>query len=218
MTIAQAPGRYFTPSPGVSPGRRAPRPRPVNQRVRLESHVIGKAAIYGAVRPGSRVCRGQLDWVRTGLSMINAQPWYACRKDHYAAILRRLAAHMDWRLRTTRPGHDLLRCQTCRGSGRTADASSACPGCGGKPLSADTVGRAVAWFQANGLLGLVSSGTTPLLRAHVLHGGEGNLAAVYVCTVPGKRSRLRRIREADNREFADSDRVNDPFQRGDSHV
>jgi hypothetical protein len=165
--------------------------------------VIGKAAIYGAVRPGSRVCRGQLDWVRTGLSMIEAQPWYVCRKDHYAAILRRLAAHMDWRLRTTRPGHDLLRCQTCRGSGRAADASSACPACGGKPLSADTVGRAVAWFQANGLLGLVSPGTTPLLRAHVLHGGEGNLAAVYVCTVPGKRSRLRRMRDAGDREFAD---------------
>jgi hypothetical protein len=41
------------------------------------------------------------------------------------------------------------------------------------------------------------------MRAHVLHGREGNLAAVYVCTVPGKRSRLRRVRDAGDREFAD---------------
>jgi hypothetical protein len=203
VTVAQAPGRYLMPSHGVSRARSSPRRALGGQPAFLDNQVIGRAAIFGAIRPGSRLCRGQVDWLRTGLNLIDEQPWYGNRKAHYAAILRRLAAYMDWRSRTTRPGHALLRCKTCRGTGRAHGQADPCRGCGGKPLSADTVGRAVAWLQENGLLGLVSPGTTPLLRAHVLHGREGNLAAVYVCTVPRKRSRPPRPHGVSDRQFAD---------------
>src|SRR5262249_4176802 len=68
--------------------------------------------------------------------------------------------------------------------------------------SADTVGRAVAWLQSHGLLGLVSPGTTDALRPGVLYAGTGNLAAVYVLTVHQRRSRTA-CRVAGQGEFAD---------------
>jgi hypothetical protein len=55
-------------------------------------------------------------------------------------------------------------------------------------VSTDTVARAVAWLQERGLLGLVSPGTTADGRPAVLYADAGNLAAVYVLTVPKRRS------------------------------
>jgi hypothetical protein len=161
--------------------------------------LYGKAAIFRAVRPGTRRCRGQREWLRTVLDAIEAEPWYANRKAHTAAIARQLMRHMNWHERTTRPGHE-----------RIAAAVH---------VSTDTVARAVAWMQDRGLLGLVSPGTTPLLRPYALHGGEGNLAVVYVCTVPRKRARHLPPPDAGHGSFADltrsrSDRVNAPRTRG----
>ena len=48
----------------------------------------GKAAIFRAVRPGTRRCRNQREWLRAALEAIEAEPWYANRKAHYAAIAR----------------------------------------------------------------------------------------------------------------------------------
>jgi hypothetical protein len=157
--------------------------------------LYGKAAIFRAIRPGTRRCRGQREWLRTVLGAIEAEPWYANRKAHTSAIARQLMRHMNWQERTTRPGHE-----------RIAAAVH---------VSADTVARAVAWMQDRGLLGLVSPGTTPLLRPYALHGDEGNLATVYVCTVPRKRTRRLPPPDAGHGSFADltrsrSDRVNAP--------
>jgi hypothetical protein len=157
--------------------------------------LYGKTAIFRAVRPGTRRCRGQREWLRTILAAIEAEPWYANRKTHTAAIARQLMRHMNWHERTTRPGHE-----------RIAAAVH---------VSTDTVARAVAWMQDRGLLGLVSPGTTPLLRPYALYGDEGNLAVVYVCTVPRKRTRQLSPPDAGHGRFADltrsrSDRVNVP--------
>jgi hypothetical protein len=179
------------------------------------------------VPPCSRRTRGQREWLRAVLAAIEAEPWYGCRKAHYAAIAARLMLHMDWRARTAWPTHEVLRgphepgCEGPHRAGcrRERDHCGGCGercGCPGR-ISSDTVGRAVAWFQAAGLLGLVCPGTTPVIRAHVLHGHEGNLAAVYVCTVPRKRSRQLPAPDAGYSESADlshSRRESDKAPRG----
>jgi hypothetical protein len=157
--------------------------------------LYGKTAIFRAIRPGTRRCCDQREWLRTVLDAIEAEPWYANRRVHYAAIARQLMRHMHWRERTTRPGHE-----------RIAVAVGVSP---------DTVARAVAWMRDRGLLGLVSPGSTPLLRPYALHGDEGNLAVVYICTVPRKRAQQLPPLEAGHGSFADltrsrSDRVSVP--------
>jgi hypothetical protein len=143
------------------------------------------AEIFAAVPPGSRRCRSQREWQRAALNEIEGQGWYANRAAHYSGIARRLALCMDWRLRTSRPGHEHI-------------ASSV-------GVSTDTVARCVAWLQGRGLLGLVSPGTTPDLRPGVLYAGTGNLAAVYLLTVPRRKSRaLTPVPGQDN--FADLSR------------
>jgi hypothetical protein len=158
--------------------------------------VCGKAEIFAAIRPGARICRSQRVFLRAGLTLIEAQSWYANRKAHYSAILGRLALFMDWDDGTARPGHELLRGPHRPGC---AEVDCDCPG----RVSPDTVSRAIAWFQSVYLLGLVSPGVTADFRPGVLHGGEGNLAAIYVCTVPRERSRPLPRSGADQREFAD---------------
>jgi hypothetical protein len=155
----------------VSAGRRTPPPA-----------APGKAEIFAAIPGGSRRCRSQREWLHGALAEVEAQGWYANRAAHYAAICRGLALSMDWRLRTSRPGHENI-------------AASA-------GVSADTVARCVAWLQDRGLLGLVSPGTTAELRAGVLYAGTGNLAAVYVLAVPRKRTPLPRP-GAGRQRFAD---------------
>lgn len=118
---------------------------------------------------GSRRARSQRQALRTGLDVIAGQHWYANRARNYAAIWHRLVLSADWRDLTTRPGH--------------LSIAAVIPGNLGTPLSADTVGRAVAWFQSVGLLGLVTGGST--------YGRAGNAAAVYVLAIP-KRSRPAR--------------------------
>ena len=84
-----------------------------------------------------------------------------------------LARSMDWHARTSRPGHE-----------RMAAAAG---------ISLRTVRRVMRWLESEGLAGLVSPGTTPDFRPGVLYGlsdcTEGNLAAVYVLTIPRKRPR-----------------------------
>jgi hypothetical protein len=146
----------------------------------------GKAAIFRAVRAGSRRCRNQREWQQAGLAAIESEPWYANRKRHYAAIVRQFTLHMDWREKTSRPGHDQV---------------AAAVG-----VSADTVARCVRWLEGRGLIGVVSPGCTPLIRAHVLHGDEGNLAVVYVLTVPRKRKHQLPSPCVSKSEFADLSR------------
>ena len=149
--------------------------------------IRGKAAIFRAIPPGSRRCRSQREWLRAALAEIEAAGFYTNRAAHYAAIARRLMRFMDWGDRTARPGHGRLRCLRCAASGRDPDEpGKPCRACGGRPLSADTVGRAVAWLQERGLLGLVSPGTTAMLRPGVLYAGTGNVAAIYVLCVKRK--------------------------------
>ncbi|HUY51111.1 MAG TPA: hypothetical protein VMV92_36315 [Streptosporangiaceae bacterium] len=83
---------------------------------------LEKLAIFKAIRPGTRRCRGQREHRCHGYELIDAQPWNSQRKAHTKAIFKRLSAHMDWHQRTTRPGHELLR-----GPHR--------PGCSGPPTS-----------------------------------------------------------------------------------
>jgi hypothetical protein len=168
------------------------------------------AAIFRAVPGDSRRCRGQPEYQRAGFDLIDAQPWCENRKQHYKAILRRLALHMDWHDRTTRPTHEVLRGPHrpgCPGPHKPGchrplagcECGERC-GCPGR-VSSDTVGRAVAWFGEAGLLGTVSPGVRADMRSW-MHAAEGNLAAVYVCTVPKRRSRTR-CRVAGQGEFAD---------------
>jgi hypothetical protein len=132
----------------------------------------GKAAIYAAIPGGSRRARSQREWLRAALDAVAAEGWYANRAAHYAGVCRVLMRHMNWRDRTSRPGHDGI---------------AAAVG-----VSPDTVARAVRWLEERGLLGLVSPGTTAALRPAVLYTGTGNLAAIYVLTVPKRRSPLPR--------------------------
>ncbi|MGH3217914.1 MAG: hypothetical protein ACRDPY_04150 [Streptosporangiaceae bacterium] len=116
------------------------------------------------------------------MTEIERQGWYANRASHYAGICRVLMKHMNWRDRTSRPGHDGI---------------AAAVG-----VSPDTVARAVRWLQEHGLAGLVSAGTTEAVRPGVLYAGTGNLAAIYILTVPRRRSVLRRSGAGQER-FAD---------------
>ena len=155
----------------MSAGRRTPPPA-----------APGKAEIFAAIPGGSRRCRSQREWLHGALAEVEAQGWYANRAAHYTAICRRLALSMDWRLRTSRLGHEKIAASV--------------------GVSPDTVARCVAWLRERGLLGLVSPGTTAELRAGVLYAGTGNLAAVYVLAVPRKRTPLPRP-GAGRQRFAD---------------
>ena len=149
------------------------------RRVAPPGHSPGRLEIAKAVPAGSRRARDQRAWLRAALALIEAQRWYACRKESTAAVARQLALHMDWRTRTTRPGHDRI---AARIPGRQPDGAG----------STETVRRAIRWLEACGLLGLVSAGTCAAVRAHVLYAGSPNLAAVYVLSVPSKRAPLPR--------------------------
>jgi len=131
---------------------------------------------------GSRRARDQRTWLRAVLAEVDSQGWYSCRARHTAEIARVYARYMDWRLRTARPGHD-----------RVAAAAG---------VSVRTVKRVVRWLAGQGFLGVVSPGTTPLLRPGVLHGltqiGEGNQAAIYVLTTPRKRAQINKGGPAGN--------------------
>jgi hypothetical protein len=130
-----------------------------------------RVQIARAVPGGSRRARDQRTWLRSVTAAIEGQGWYACRAHHPAEVARVLARYMDWKRRTSRPGHEHI-----------ATAAG---------ISLRTVRRAVAWLAAEGFLGCVSPGTTPLLRPGVLHGlsdlAELNCAAVYVLAVPRPR-------------------------------
>jgi hypothetical protein len=103
------------------------------------------------------------------LAEIEAAGFYANRAHHYAGICRALMRHMNWADRTSRPGH--LGMAVAVG------------------VDTRTVARCVRWLAERGLLGVVSQGTTAAVRPGVLYLGTGNLAAVYVLTVPKRRSR-----------------------------
>jgi hypothetical protein len=167
-------------SPGLGSAMPAPGVSP--SRPTPPASCTGAAAIFRAVPPGSRRCRSQREWLRVALAEIEAAGFYSNRAHHYAGICRILMQRMNWTDRTSRPGHLSI---------------SAAEG-----VSPDTVARAVAWLRERGLLGLVSPGTTAMLRPGVLYAGTANLAAVYVLTVPRRRSQARSP-VAGKREFAD---------------
>lgn len=172
---------------------------------------MGKLEIFQAIRPGTRRCRGQREHRRAGYMIIDGQPWHSQRKAHYKAIFKRLSAHMDWDDRTARPTHEILRGPHrpgCPGpphrpgchrplAGCRCGERCGCPG----RVSSDTVRRAVGWFREAGLLGLVSPGVRADMRSF-LHTAEGNLAAVYVCTVPRRHKRQIPRVDAGQREIA----------------
>ena len=134
--------------------------------------------IARAVRAGCRRARCQRDWLKDVLEHMTAAGWRSDRERHWTAIARVIALHADWRTRCTRPGWE-------RVAALAGDA-----GAGGqrRPLSRATVARCIAWLRAAGFLGVVESGSTPLIRTGVLYGlsdaGAVNLAAVYVLTTP----------------------------------
>ena len=144
--------------------------------------------IARAVRAGCRRARCQRDWLKDVLEHMTAAGWRSDRERHWTAIARVIALHADWRTRCTRPGWE-------RVAALAGDA-----GAGGqrRPLSRATVARCIAWLRAAGFLGVVESGSTPLIRTGVLYGlsdaGAVNLAAVYVLTTPGRRSARRPAR------------------------
>lgn len=145
----------------------------------------GPYAIASAIPHGSRRVGGpapQRDWLRAVLAAVEAEPWYANRKAAYGEIARVLSRHMDWRTKTTRPGHAALGAAAGR--------------------SPDTVARAIAWLREHGYAGLVSPGWTSRLRAASLVDGEENRAAVYVLTMP-RKSDPRPRPACPTREFAD---------------
>ena len=128
---------------------------------------------------GCRRTRDQRTWLQTWLPLIERQPWYACRKNSTAAVVRDLALHMNWRTRLSRPGHERIAAAT---PGRLADGSA----------STETVRRVIRWLEDVGALGVVSGGTCAEVRAGVLYSGSPSLAAVYVLTEPRKRTPLPR--------------------------
>jgi len=75
-----------------------------------------------------------------------------------------LASHASWADHSTRPTWPVLQ-----------DRSG---------LSRRSVARWLAWLRAEGLLGVIESGSTPALRPMALAGLQGNRAALYVLTVP----------------------------------
>ena len=139
-------------------------------------HSPTRLQIALAVPAGSRRARDQRSWLRAVADAIARQRWYACRARHTAEVARMLARSMDWQARTSRPGHE-----------RMAAAAG---------VSLRTARRVMRWLESEGLVGLVSPGSTPDFRPGVLHGlsgqAEGNLAAVYVLTIPRKRPRADR--------------------------
>ena len=154
--------------PGSKPASRHAGNHPDHSPSRLE--------IARAVPAGSRRAWDQASWLRAVAEAIARQAWYACRARHTAEVARVLARSMDWHARTSRPGHE-----------RMAAAAG---------VSLRTVRRVMRWLESEGLAGLVSPGTTPDFRPGVLYGlsdcPEGNLAAVYVLTIPRKRPRSDR--------------------------
>jgi hypothetical protein len=137
-----------------------------------------RAQIARAVPPGSRRARTQREWRDAALAAIADAGFRNQRRIHYEGVARILMRHMDWRDKTTRPGHDRIAAKN--------------------RISTDTVARAVAWLAGRGLLGLVSPGSTPMTRPYVLHHHEGNTAAVYVLTIPRKPRRLPDIDPGQN--------------------
>ncbi len=148
----------------------------------------GPYAITAAIPGGSRRAGDQREWLRCSLALIDGQDWYGPRKRAYSEICRKLARHMNWQDRTSRPGHAALGAA----SGR----------------SADTVGRCIAWLRSSGLVGLVAAGWTPHLCAASLASGRSKEAAVYVLCVPKKHVPARRPAIAPS-EFADLTRFSD---------
>jgi hypothetical protein len=135
-----------------------------------------RADIAVAIPPGSRRARLAVHWRRDTLALIEAQPWQARRRDHWTAVADALAKFASWQDSTTRPGHAVLR----RRSG----------------VSEPTVKRVIRWLRAEGRLGMVRTGSTPLYRSPLVSGpAEGNEAAIYVLTEPAAVMKHRRIRQ-----------------------
>ena len=118
--------------------------------------------------PRLQACPGQAAWIRA----VEAHPAFATlRVDAHANLLSVawvLARSADWTSLTTRPTWPRVM--------RTAG------------IRRSTVAKYLRLLRDAGLLGVVETGSTPLIRPGVLYGlvpvGEGNRAAEYVLCVP----------------------------------
>ena len=145
--------------------------------------VIPRWQIARAVPAGSRRARWQRAWTDEVLADDEFLAWRRDRRENWEAVIRALAAYMDWETSTSRPTWSRLAARAARR---------------GRPLHRATVARCLAWLRRRGYLGVAESGSTPFVRAGVLHGladaAEGNRAATYVLAVKGRASEKRAIR------------------------
>lgn len=117
-----------------------------------------------AVPSGSRVARGQAEWLRAVETHPSVRELRADALEHVSALAWVLARTASWSTLTTRPTWPVLIDRT--------------------GLSRRSVARWLAWLRAVGLLGVVESGTTPRYSPKSLAPGAENRAALYVLAVP----------------------------------
>lgn len=148
----------------------------------------GPLAIAQAVPPGSRRAAGQRAWLADVSEAIAASGFRADRRANWESAARIIAWCADWRTRTTMPTWDRLAAR----AGRVVDENGE-----RRPLSRSTVARVLRWLRDHGYLGTVEHGSVPWLRPMALASLEGNRAAVYVLTTPGRHSSKRAVRVTD---------------------
>ena len=183
------PGGRGRPHSGVSHGHAG---QPTGRRTAVRFSRASRARlsprqieVLSAVPQGSRRAQGQRAWL---LHVKGHQDYAELRTDrqgNWREIIGVLARYADWTDRTTRPTWALVA--------------------GEAQVSRATVARCIAWLVERGLLGVVETGSTPLLRCGVLYGIDPdakNRAAEYVLTVraPARKRRSRPICDGGVRE------------------
>ena len=158
----------------------------VAHAVPVGNGAISRLQIARAVPAGSRRTRSQKAWLREVLADDELTSWRTDKQRHWTAIIRGLAAYMDWSTRCTRPTWDLLA-QWGAAHGRPRRGRGIV-----RRLHKSTVARCLRWLAARGYLGVVESGSTPDFRPMALRtAADGNLAAVYVLTTHGRNTMNR---------------------------
>jgi hypothetical protein len=144
---------------------------------------ISRLQIVQAIPAGSRRARSQKAWLREVLADDELTGWRIDKQRHWSAMIRGLAAFMDWKTRCTRPTWDLLA-EWGAAQGRPRRGRGIV-----RQLHKSTVARCLRWLAARGYLGVVESGSIPDFRPMALRtAADGNLAAVYVLTTHGRNT------------------------------
>lgn len=137
---------------------------PRRSDARTKPNRIGALRVAAAVPCGSRVARGQAEWLRAVETHPSVRELRADARGHVTALAWVLARTASWSTLTTRPTWPVLMDRTA--------------------LSRRSVARRLAWLRSAGLLGVVESGTTPRYSPKSLAPGAENRAALYVLAVP----------------------------------